>query len=46
MMRAQLEKVDEQAGVTDPAISPEIEAIDQTLTRMGFPKPNPMLAEG
>jgi hypothetical protein len=45
-MRAQLEKVEEQPGVKDPAIAPEIDAIDQTLTRMGFPKPNPMLAEG
>jgi hypothetical protein len=45
-IRKRLEKIEELPAAKDPAIAPEIEVIDQTLTRLGFPKPNPMLAEG
>jgi len=45
-IRALLEKIADAPAVKDPAFATEIEAIDQALTRMGFPKPNPMLAEG
>ena len=46
VIRAQLEKTEDQPASKDPAIAPELEAIDQALTRLGFPKPNPMLADG
>jgi hypothetical protein len=45
-MRKQLEKIEDQPGAKDLAGAPEIVTIDQALTRLGFPKPNPMLAEG
>jgi hypothetical protein len=47
-MRAELESVadiSEQPLAKEPSIARAFEAFDQALTRLGFPKPNPMLAE-
>jgi len=44
-MRAELETVAEDPAAKEASIARVIEAIDQALTRQGFPKPNPMLAE-
>ncbi len=44
-IRTQLEWVEERSGAKDPSIAAALEAIDQAATRLGFPKPNPMLAE-
>jgi len=43
-IRSELENVAESAAAKEP-IARMIETIDQGLTRMGFPKPNPMLAD-
>lgn len=44
-MRTGLETIAENPAVKEASIAHVIEAIDQALTRQGFPKPNPMLAE-
>lgn len=44
-IRSHLEKIAERPAAQDPAIAPEIQAMDGALARLGFPKPNPMLAE-
>jgi hypothetical protein len=43
-IRTQIERLAESSGAKDPSIAPALEAIDQAVTRLGFPKPNPMLA--
>ncbi|MGC2441882.1 hypothetical protein, partial [Candidatus Binatus sp.] len=40
-MRRRVESMGERA----PSASDEARAIDESLTKLGFPKPNPMLAE-
>jgi hypothetical protein len=40
-MRRRLDDLVERA----PAASDDINALDEALTKLGFPKPNPMLAE-
>jgi hypothetical protein len=42
-MRQNLEKFSQHTGQPPPA--PELQEIDQELTRLGFPRPNPMLAQ-
>ena len=42
-IRRSLEKLAERP--TDASTAPEMQEIDQALTRLGFPKPNPMLAQ-
>jgi hypothetical protein len=44
-MRTELETIAENPAAKEASIARVIEAIDQALTRQGFPKPNPMLAE-
>jgi hypothetical protein len=44
-IRAELEGVAENPIAKDASIARSLEGIDQALTRLGFPKPNPMLAE-
>jgi Spy/CpxP family protein refolding chaperone len=44
-IRTELESVAENSAAKDASIARSVEAIDQALTRLGFPKPNPMLAE-
>jgi hypothetical protein len=44
-VRAELESIAENPAAREPSIARVIVAIDQALTREGFPKPNPMLAE-
>jgi Spy/CpxP family protein refolding chaperone len=45
VIRAELERVSENPAAREPSMARAIEAIDQALTRQGFLKPNPMLAE-
>jgi flagellar biosynthesis/type III secretory pathway M-ring protein FliF/YscJ len=44
-IRTEVENVADTPSAKDPAVARMIEATDQALTRMGFPKPNPMLAD-
>jgi hypothetical protein len=44
-MRTELETVAETPTAREISIAPVFEVLDQALTRQGFPKPNPMLAE-
>jgi len=44
-MRTELESVADNPLAKQPSIARVLEAFDQALTRLGFPKPNPMLAE-
>ena len=44
-IRDELENVKESPAATDPSIASAIDTIDEALTREGFLKPNPMLAE-
>ncbi len=44
-IRTELESVAENPAAKEASIARSLEAIDQALTRLGFPKPNPMLAE-
>ncbi len=44
-MRTELETIAENSAAKEASIAHVIEAIDHALTRQGFPKPNPMLAE-
>jgi len=44
-IRSEMENVAECPAAKEPVIARAIEAIDQSLARMGFPKPNPMLAD-
>jgi hypothetical protein len=44
-IRTEFESVAENPVAKEPSIAHAIEAIDQALTRLGFPKPNPMLAD-
>ncbi len=44
-MRTALETIAEDPAAREITIAHVVEAIDQALTRQGFPKPNPMLAE-
>ncbi len=44
-IRATLEDLAENPAVGEASIARAIEKIDQALDRLGFPKPNPMLAE-
>lgn len=42
-IRRSLEKLTERP--TDASTAPDVQEIDQALTQLGFPKPNPMLAQ-
>lgn len=44
-IRSHLERIAERPAGKDPAVAPDLEGIDASLARLGFPKPNPMLAE-
>jgi hypothetical protein len=44
-IRSEVENVAEGSGAKEPIFVRLIEAIDQALTKLGFPKPNPMLAD-
>ena len=44
-IRSEAENVADSPVATEPIIARMIEAIGQALTRMGFPKPDPMLAD-
>ena len=44
-IRSAIEKMEENPGAKESSIAHEIAEIDQGLTRQGYPKPNPMLAE-
>lgn len=44
-IRTHLERISERPAAKDASVAPDLEAIDGALTRLGFPKPNPMLAE-
>ena len=44
-MRAEVESVADSAEAKQPLVARMIEAFDKALARMGFPKPNPMLAD-
>jgi hypothetical protein len=44
-IRTEVENVADVPGAKDPVIARMIEAIDQALTRLGLPKPNPMLSD-
>lgn len=44
-MRTEMETVAENPLAKEPSIARAFEALDRALTRLGFPKPNPMLAE-
>ncbi len=44
-IRARVQSLAESPQATAKGVEREIEEIDASLTRLGFPKPNPMLAE-
>jgi hypothetical protein len=44
-IRTEVENVADAPSAKDPIIARMIEAIDQALTTLGFPRPNPMLAD-
>lgn len=44
-IRTELESIEENPVAKEASMARTIEAIDQALTKLGFPKPNPMLAE-
>jgi len=44
-IRTEIENIAENSAAKDPSIVRAIETIDQALTGLGFPKPNPMLAD-
>ena len=44
-MRGELERIADNPAAKESSIAPSIEGIDQALARLGFPKPNPMLAD-
>ena len=44
-IRTELESVAENPVAKEPSMARAFAAIDQALTRQGFPKPNPMLAD-
>lgn len=44
-MRSALERMEESSPAKDASTAPVIGEIDGALTRQGYPKPNPMLAE-
>ena len=44
-IRSAIARVEENSAAKEPSIADAIAEIDQALTRQGYPKPNPMLAE-
>jgi hypothetical protein len=44
-IRGELERIAENPAAKESSMAPAIEGIDQALERLGFPKPNPMLAD-
>ncbi len=44
-IRTHLERIAERPQAQEPALASDLQAIDAALTQLGFPKPNPMLAE-
>lgn len=44
-IRNHLDRLSEHAAANDASLAPDLRAIDEAATRLGFPKPNPMLAE-
>jgi hypothetical protein len=45
VIRAELERIAESPAAKEPSTARAIDGIDQTLARLGFPKPDPMLAD-
>jgi len=45
VIRSELTNVEENPTAREASIARVVEAIDQALTRQGYPKPNPMLAD-
>lgn len=44
-MRTELEGISDNPSAKEPSLARSISAIDAALERLGFPKPNPMLAD-